>query len=331
MSKETREWLSTMTKVGFTSKRGFAWHYREGDSNHYENEVPVSDVRELLAKVQPISDPRPCKCGCKKADQQDIIDAVTGHRYGTFKMGYKIHDFTEWLVNNVTTILDGDLFIGSAGLLNNGSQAWVSVERPDTITTPEGIEIRPFILASTSLDGSIATGYGNVTTNTVCDNTLYVARKEEGQKIKYRHTSGSIGRITDAREALGILHKSTDDIMAELKALCDAEVTDKQWGMFLDMHTPLVDKKGDPLKGRGLTIANNERDQLTLMYQTDARCAPWNGTAYGVFQTVNTFNHHFATVKNVSRPERNMSNMVDGTTAKDDMLTLNRLDLILAA
>lgn len=331
MSKETREWLSTRTLIGFTSKRGFAWHYRKGDGNHYENEVPVSDVRELLAKVKPVSDPRPCKCGCKVADQQDIIDEVTGHRYGTFKMGYQIHDFTEWLINNVSTIIDGDLFIGSAGLLKNGAQAWVSIERPDTITTPDGIDVRPFILANTSLDGSIATGYGNVVTNTVCDNALSLARKEKGQKIKYRHTSGSIGRISDAREALAIMHTSTDDIMAELSELCRTEVSDKQWGMFLDMHTPLTDKKGDPLKGRGLTIANNERDQLEMMYRTDARCAPWAGTAFGVFQTVNTFNHHYKTAKNVSRPERNMSNMVDGTTAKADLLTLNRLDLILAA
>lgn len=332
MSKETHEWLSTNTLIGFTAKRGFAWHYRAGDANHWEAEVPVKEVEELLKRVNPVSEPRPCKCGCGD-DQQEIIDGVTGHRYGTFKKGYRIHDYSEWLLNNVSTILDGDLFIGSAGLLKKGAQAWVSVEAPDTITTPEGVEFRPFILAATSLDGSIATGYSRVVTNTVCDNTLAIARAEKDQKIKYRHTANSTGtlKIASAREALAIMFTASDDFAAEVKELCETTVTDAQWAAFLDAHTPLTAKNGEPLKGRGLTIANNERDQLSLMWKTDARCAPWTGTAFGVLQTVNTFNHHFATVKNVSRPERNMANMVDGTTAKADIATLAKLDMILSA
>ena len=52
MSNETGEWLNTMTLIGFTEKRGNAWHYREelqGDEpNHYVGPVPVEDVQRRL-------------------------------------------------------------------------------------------------------------------------------------------------------------------------------------------------------------------------------------------------------------------------------------------
>src|SRR5215212_6500999 len=52
MSQETHEWLNTNTLIGFTEKRGHAWHYRAEDqgaeSNHYVGPVPVEDVRRRL-------------------------------------------------------------------------------------------------------------------------------------------------------------------------------------------------------------------------------------------------------------------------------------------
>jgi hypothetical protein len=45
MSKESLEWLNANTLIGFTSKRGTAWHYRADrqskEPNHYPGSVPV--------------------------------------------------------------------------------------------------------------------------------------------------------------------------------------------------------------------------------------------------------------------------------------------------
>ncbi len=52
MSHETASWLNTMTLIGFTERRGHAWHYRAerqgGEPNHYPDAIPVEDVRRRL-------------------------------------------------------------------------------------------------------------------------------------------------------------------------------------------------------------------------------------------------------------------------------------------
>jgi hypothetical protein len=52
MSRESITWLNTNTLIGFTEKRGHAWHWRaeeQGDaSNHYPGAIPITDVQDRL-------------------------------------------------------------------------------------------------------------------------------------------------------------------------------------------------------------------------------------------------------------------------------------------
>ena len=52
MSQETSRWLNTRTLIGFTDKRGNAWHYRADEQgtepNHYPLAIPTEDVRRRL-------------------------------------------------------------------------------------------------------------------------------------------------------------------------------------------------------------------------------------------------------------------------------------------
>src|SRR5690349_13859351 len=190
MSLETIEWLNTNTRIGFTDKRGHAWHYRQGATNHFPGAVPMSEVLSLFGfDVLPVAvyvsspgyvEPAIDVDGIMmenpnaRADMRILTDRVavvradTGDIMGIFSDGYTIHPYSEWLVRNVETILDDTLQIGSAGLLRGGAQAWVSVEVPDNIDTPEGVSFRPNLLAVTSHDGSLATTYKRVVTITVC-------------------------------------------------------------------------------------------------------------------------------------------------------------------
>ena len=170
MSRETINDLNNLTLIGYTDKRGHAWHYRaneQGDeSNHYPLAIPVEDVRRRLFNwtalegqitanaitedgVVTTTDP------ARKA----IMRSDTGAILGVFKSGYRIHQYDQWLIHNVETLLDASVRIGSAGLLKKGAVAWVQVEMEDTITTPEGVDFRPFLTAATSMDGSLASTY----------------------------------------------------------------------------------------------------------------------------------------------------------------------------
>jgi hypothetical protein len=173
-----------MTLIGYTDKRGNAWHYRSEDQgnepNHYPGAIPVDDVLRRLFDWKVIEAPItyivPGKVEgaivsyqhegewfsvlSSQVGRKGMLTDDTYYDLGAFKSGYQGHDYTEWLIDNVATILDtskNGLGIGSAGLLKNRAQAWVSVEMEENFTSKQGVEFRPYLLAATSFDGSIAT------------------------------------------------------------------------------------------------------------------------------------------------------------------------------
>lgn len=338
MSRETYETLNTQTLIGFVAKRGHAWHYRaefQGtESNHYDGAIPVQDVHRRLfdwtADSRPLfvqaGDPDLCGAMFPVPDRQAIVRSDTEDVLGIFKSGYEIHQYGKWLVDTVSTILDDSLSIGSAGLLRNGAQAWVSIEVPETITTPEGVAFRPNLIACTSHDGSLATTYKRVVQVVVCDNTLAAGLSEKGQTYKVKHSKYSNARIGEARQALAIVHTIADDFAAEVASLTRVDVSPKAWAAFLDAHAPMPTELG-----RAYTMAQNERDELQRLWTHDSRVAPWAGTAFGVVQAVNTYTHHYGTVRGASRPERNMTRAVTGGVDTLDASTLATLTKVLAS
>ncbi|QIS05909.1 DUF932 domain-containing protein [Nocardia brasiliensis] len=358
MSKETIEWLNTYTLIGMTEKRGTAWHYRksvQGDQpNHYKGFVPVADVVSRLfnweAQSAPIRydihgtvenftniDDNGAMFRTITNDSRKVIyRSDTGALLGVFKQGYRIHQFQEWLLDNLASLITPDglavttdsLGIGSAGLLKGGAQAWVQLERPENVKTKEGVEFRSSVLASSSHDGTVATQFSAVQTIVVCDNTHCGAMGEaraSGKRFKFKRTKNSLDKIGDARQALGIVVESADDFAATVADLCATTVTDRQFSEFLTLWAPVPEEKG-----RGRTMAENRRDALTTMYNTDMRAAPWRGTAFGVLQSVNTYNHHGSTVRGeTSRAERNMSNAITGKTGEADAEALGMLNRVL--
>lgn len=342
MSAETLAWLNDNTLIGFTDKRGRAWHWRRGSNNHYPGPVPIEDVESRLFdwEAKPLPAMVPWHTGEWTAtnkitgeeitlatvpDTKAVAHGRTGDVFGWFKDGYQPHQYREWLLERTSNLLDSGLTIGSAGLLRGGAQAWVSVEVPENITTPQGVEFRPNLLAVTSFDGTLSTTYKRVVTNVVCDNTMSAGLAEHGQQTKVKHTRHSTLKIADAREALAILHTDSDEFAAEVKQLCETDVNDQQWQDFLDAHKPLPAERGI-----SFTKAHNEREQLRNLWDNDARVCPWRNTAWGVVQAVNTRANHLATVRNVSRPERNMTRAVNGDIDTLDRNTVATLQAVLA-
>jgi len=216
----------------------------------------------------------------------------------------------------------------SAGLLRGGAIAWVEVSMPDTITTPEGVAFRPNLLATTSFDGSIATTYKRTVTDTVCDNTRELALSEVGQEVKVKHSRNSHAQLGPARQALAMVHTLADDFAQEVARLCRVEVTQSQWQAFLDVHVPRHVNDGTAMTGRSLTTADRKWDILTTLYASDPRVSPWAGTAHGVLQAVNTYEHHEGVVRG-ERAERNGLKTINGDFGRLDRSTWKTLNAIL--
>lgn len=335
MSRETMSWLNLNTLIGYTSKRGNAWHYRQElqgiESNHYDGPVPADDVLRRLFNFRVVESPMFVRTETGEyaeiPGRKAMMRSDNGIVLGVFKSGYQGHQYDEWLLENVANILDDELGIGSAGLLRQGGQAWVSVEMPENIQTPEGVEFRPNLLATTSFDGTLATTYKNVRTDVVCDNTREQALGEDGNQFKVKHTKYSGLKIRDAREALQIVHTMADDFAAEIAKLCATKVSDDDFLRHMQIMIPINDETSKI----GMTNAEKKRAEIVQLYNFDNRVAPWKGTAYGVSQAYNTWNQHFKTVKKgVPRQVRNMENLVNGLTAKDDANVLTVLAGVLS-
>lgn len=96
-----------------------------------------------------------------------------------------------------------------------------------------------------------------------------------------------------------------------------------QWERIVKELIPMPD---DPTKSkRAATVATRKRDTLMRLWRHDERVAPWSGTAFGAWQAFNTYGQHEATVRGMSRQERNMLNAVNGTIESADADTVRRI------
>jgi phage/plasmid-like protein (TIGR03299 family) len=342
MSQESSEWLNQHTLIGFTDKRGSAWHYRESDqgaeSNHYPGAIPAGDVERRLFWWEPvygeISNTWTDEDGTEHVNVPDklgksIINPSTGLPMGYFKDGYQIHGRKQWLMDNLTVLLDDELAVGSAGELKGGAVAWVQVELPENFSV-NGVEFRPFFGAATSFDGSLSSTYFAGNQLVVCDNTLSAGLSGASDVLKYKHSRNSLGKLIEARQALRLVYQGAEDFEKEVQRLTETTVTDDQWRKFLDLHAPLT-RNGVPLEpGRSLTMATSHQDSLSRLWNHDQRVTPWKNTAFGVIQAVNTYEQHVKSFKGAHRAERNASRVISGDLAKSDREAYSQLQLVLA-
>lgn len=310
--------------IGYTAKRGKAWHYQlatvGGQSNAYSGPVPIEDVRSRLfnwkgleGTVESTGMDETGVFRTSDPDKKHIIRSDTRRILGEFSLGYKIHQYEYTLLDNIEQILDADIAIGQAGLMNHGKQAWVQVEMADTLSV-HGVDFRPYLTGVTSMDGSYATQYVYGNTLVVCNNMMRLALNASlAKKLKVRHTTNSLGKVTDARQALGIIHTAADEFTEQVNTLIEQTVSDMQWEEFLGKWAGASsDTK------QSITMATNKQQIARALWEEDERVSPWKGTAYGVWAMANTYGHHYKTVKTVTRAERNIGRMIEGKQANDD-------------
>jgi phage/plasmid-like protein (TIGR03299 family) len=333
MSMETMEWLNTKTLIGDTDRRGTAWHYRAGATNHYPGAVPIDVVEKLICPFEPLRQPLYIKredgsfmelpnfIGMAAENARDDV-------YAVHSGGYEVHPFRRWLIEKVSNLVDeGNLHVSSAGVLAKGAVAWVEISIADTLTV-EGFDYRPHLLATTSANGRYETTYGRKAQATVCDNTLAIADREQGSRISYRHTKGSVARIKDVAEATGLILSQAAAFDEEVRNLLSWQVKPALFSRFLDEMIPEKGKDGMLLTGAALTRVEKKRETMAGMWNGDPRVSPWNGTALGILQLSNTWQHHNTGITKATahRVERNMLNAISGKTEDTDMVALGILN-----
>ena len=349
MSRETTEWLNTYTRIGFEDKRGKAWHYRAGATNHFPGSVPLQEVQDLFALASVVdgeitvtyTDPGTGELITIKDERKKaLVNPFMRMPLNYPAVDHVSHDYNEWMADSVSKILDtskSDLGIASAGLLRNMGQAWLQVEIPDTMTTQSGVQIRPFLTVYTSVDGTLATGAMTGATAVVCDNTLDMARSTATKLIKVKSTKNSMMKIADYRQALDLVVSAGDELSREIDQFVEMTVTDSQWEKFLDTYKDGQFNTMQPdntiKTGRGFTRAENKRESMNNLWHNDIRVAPWNGTAFGVFQAASTYSQHLSQINGADqdggRAARNYEKMLNGSVTASDAEIIAAMEKVL--
>lgn len=328
MSAETIQWLNENSLIGFTEKRGNAWHHAEGYDNHFPGAIPIERVETLMS--YPLAEGVPTvtilnEDGVTQIEakgHKGIVRLDTGQVFKFFKEGYRIHQPREWCVQNLDTLVHGGLQVGSAILLRGGAVAAVQAELEDTREAAEGVKHRPYITAATSMDGSIATTYLVGTRIWVCDNTLtYAMQEASALKHKIRHSAHSLSRMGEVRQNLGLVVEEVGDTFdREVKKLTSEYVSESRWNEFVKAYTGVETAK----PGKALTNARARVGVLNQMWAHDDRVAPWRNSAWGVLSAINTSEHWMFGAEK-GREERNGLRTIQDKWADIDRNTLRVL------
>jgi phage/plasmid-like protein (TIGR03299 family) len=327
---------STEALVGFTSKNRYraAWAW-SGVSGTYTDDIPVDDIRDELfywkalegrvsalvmnedGSVERYADPT--RMAVIRPDTRKVLGI---HGFGS----YRIHQFPVWLLDNIVPVLGGKLGlgIGLAVALKDGAVAAVSIEMPESIVTPEGIEFRPHLMATTSHDASLSTTYHRGVTVFGHPMAAGIAKRVEGQRVfKIRHTKNSISRLSDATEAALVIEDIVADFQEEVTELVLTSVSNIQRDDFLEKLYPTPEEDG-----RAKTIAIDRQANIRRLLNDDDRLQPWRYTAWGVLLAVNIANHELGIVRG-DRDERNLTKMVYGSYIAEDQEALKKLQEVL--
>lgn len=324
--------------MGFTSKK----RYRRwvDESMQYPDAIPVDEVRErvffwnaleggIVAFVEDDDGettwyPDPTRMAVVRSDLGTIL--------GVHGMdSYKVHPYQEWLLDTVVPILDNGLGIGLAATIRGGAVAAVSVEMPENIVTPEGVEFRPHLLATTSHDSSVATSYHRGVTVFGHPMAAGIAKRVVGgnpmapsrERFAIRHTRNSYSRFKDTLAAVKVIEDIVADFQEEITELVCTDVNDRQLQAFFDLMYPLPDEDG-----RKRTLAMNRQAALGKLLREDDRVSPWSKTAWGILLAVNIANHELGIVRG-DRDERNLTNLVYGSYVAQDQKALKLIQEVL--
>jgi phage/plasmid-like protein (TIGR03299 family) len=156
-------------------------------------------------------------------DGGDDVLGVVGERYKVLQ--------NEDLFAFGDNILDGARW-ETAGAIKNGTVVFgsLALER-ESIIDKNGVgdKVNTYLLVHTSHDGSLAIQASITPVRVVCQNTLNMAVGAKGksakQSFRIRHTATVAGKITAAREALGMAHKYMDEFDIQAQAMFEQFVT----------------------------------------------------------------------------------------------------------
>lgn len=141
---------------------------------------------------------------------------------------------------------DGIVRYESAGSLRGGRVVWVLARMGSIINVVEGDGVQPYVLFSTSHDGTASICVQPTTVRVVCANTLRIALGRRGCGITFKHDGTVQERLAAASDAIKLSQGGIESQLEKAQALVAKRFDKDTFQRFVDDVLPLPEDATRP-------------------------------------------------------------------------------------
>lgn len=218
----------------------------------------------------------------RRSDTDQIIGEV-GDRYKPLQ-NVQAFSFFDPFVES------GQASFETAGSLFGGSKVWIMCKiSKDPLVVGSGDEIMPYILLSTSHDGSSAVRVGYTPIRVVCNNTLTMAHGHGSSKlIKVKHSLNVVSNLNSIQETMNLVNRNFEATVEQYKDLTKRQIVTSDLEKYVDL---VFSTKGEDEKRERKSRVYD--DILQNFEQGQGSSLPTaHGTAWGAYNAVTEYLSH---------------------------------------
>jgi phage/plasmid-like protein (TIGR03299 family) len=299
---------SRVTGGAFNAERGLPWHVRMsvqlGEAplmRAHDGKMTIPEALELGGLTWKVSKRGIQTIGGGRASRRITSHFATVREDTGFVLGivgkvYKVHQIGDVLEFGDAILDAGGAIVETVGELHGGRIVFATLELPVEVRIGglESETIRPYLILSTSFDGSRSLRVMLALIRVVCantDNLAYGEAKKAGAIFAVRHTANLQSRILEARRVLGITFANVDAFQLEAEQLLATKLTNAEAERILARAFPIADDATERERARSISGG------ILQVYRESDNLGNIRGTAWGVLQAASEWTDHVRPVR----------------------------------
>lgn len=199
--------------------------------------------------------------------------------------GYKVIQNRDFLEAIDTVFGEAGSRYETVGALGKGERVWALARMPEAFDVAQGDTIQPYLLASTSHDGTARLTIRPTTVRVVCQNTLTLAlHNEAAWMVNIGHNGDPVRKLKEACEILAQAGREFANFKDAAESLKKKTLTQDELTSYI---AKLLSDRGE----RGQKKASETI--LEILHSATCTVGGIEGTAWAAFNAVSEFlDHH---------------------------------------
>jgi phage/plasmid-like protein (TIGR03299 family) len=269
------------------------------DWSLYKNEMSTIDADGKPIEV-------PDKFAIVRGDTSAVL-GVVGKNYKIFE-NQEAFKFFDEVIGEKLAIYE------TAGSLKEGRIVWILASLPNTVRISNTDDVsNPYVLLSTSHDGSTSVIMTPTLVRVVCANTYTAAMSQFSIEsgIKIRHTKNMNTKKSIAKDRLNIVSKQIDTYNEQANILGSNKISSAQLANYVTALFP------DNPEAKSNVRTQNMRDSIVENFEL-SEVPSTDGTWWKALNAVTEFVDHSRSTKGIStltRQENRMQSVLMGSGA----------------